>query len=208
MPQSIANKILSRIYGSRRGYVFSPSDFLDIATRSNADKVLSRLVNKGVIRRIGRGVYDYPRQNPRIGKLSPSPDAVVRTIGRKLGHRIQPSGARSANALGLTTQVPARLVYYTEGPSRRLSVLGWTIELRHASPKRLAGADTTAGAIVRALRYLGKNNVNKTVVDHLGKQLAKKDKQELVRLAKQSPEWLVPVVHAIAKVTQSRDRHT
>jgi len=61
MTQTIENKALSRIYGSGRGWSFSPKDFADLGSRAAIDLALHRLNNKSTIRRVIRGIYDYPR---------------------------------------------------------------------------------------------------------------------------------------------------
>jgi len=116
--QSIDSKIVSRIYGLGRGAVFVPSDFLDIGSRQAVDLALHRLVKKDMLRRLARGLYNYPKTHPVMGVLSPGPDAIAKALAGKDMIRLQPSGAYAANLLGLSTQVPARIVYLTDGPSR------------------------------------------------------------------------------------------
>jgi hypothetical protein len=58
--QSIENTITYRIRGSGGGWAFSPRDFLDLGNRSTVDSALHRLERKGSIRRVIRGIYDYP----------------------------------------------------------------------------------------------------------------------------------------------------
>lgn len=78
--QSTDSSILNRIYGSGKGSVFTPGRFLDLGSRDAVDKVLSRLVQKGTIRRLARGLYDYPEQHPIMGVLAPSPDTISRAL--------------------------------------------------------------------------------------------------------------------------------
>src|SRR5258706_10045184 len=103
--QGIENKVLKRIYGAGVGSVLSQDDFLDLGSRAAVDKALSRLAAKGTIRRLARGLYDYPKTHPQLGVLAPDPGAVARAIAGKFATRLQPSGAYAANLLGLSTQV-------------------------------------------------------------------------------------------------------
>jgi len=57
-----------------------PSNFLDLGSRRAVDVALHRLVRADSIRRLARGVYDYPKQHPQLGPLSPPPEAVARAI--------------------------------------------------------------------------------------------------------------------------------
>src|SRR3982751_6857696 len=104
---SIVVRIFDRVKRKGRGAVWSPADFLDLGSRDSIDQSLSRLVRRGQLRRIARGVYAYPVLSPRLGALTPPPDDVAAALAKAKGGRIQVSGARAANELGLSTQVPA-----------------------------------------------------------------------------------------------------
>ena len=109
MKQAIEPIILSRIYGNGRGWVFSQADFADLGPRPTIDSALHRRESEGVIRRVMRGIYDYPRHSRALhGPVSPDIDQVAHALARKFGWRIQPDGATAQNLLGLSTQVPAR----------------------------------------------------------------------------------------------------
>ena len=112
--QSIQNIILACIRGKGRRYAFSSKDFLDLGKRNSADKALSRLCSQGLIHRVVTGIYDFPRKDEELGgKMSPDIHQGAHAIARKNGVRIQPSGAQAANLLGISTQVPAQVVYLT-----------------------------------------------------------------------------------------------
>ena len=195
---TITDQVLRRIRGKGRGMVFIPKDFLDLGGRAAVDQALSRLARRGTIRRIGRGIYDYPRVSPRLGALSPRLDVVAQAAARRTDSRLQVSGAQAANALGVSTQVPARLAYFTDGASRRIQVGGQTITLRHAAPSRMAGAGTMAGVVLQALRYLGQDGVDQRVVRVIADRLSSDDLRSLRQAAVHAPDWVRPVVDQIA----------
>ncbi|WP_424928131.1 DUF6088 family protein [Amaricoccus tamworthensis] len=85
------SNIKQRIIGKGRGAIFAPTDFLDIGSRASVDQALSRLADQGVIRRLARGLYDYPKKSPRFGFLSPSADDIAKAVARKDGQILQPS---------------------------------------------------------------------------------------------------------------------
>lgn len=200
--KTVAGQILRRVRGWGRAGVFTPSDFFDLADRTTGviDQTLSRLARRGTIRRIGRGLYDYPRINPRLGVLSPAPDAVARALARKTHSTVQVAGAQAANALGLSTQVPAHTIYLTDGPSRYVTIGRRDIHLRHASPKHLIAAGTPAGTVVQALRYLGRDAVP-AVVDSVALRLSSVDRRRLVRAAAIAPGWMHHALKRIAGTT-------
>ena len=173
-----------------RGSVFTPNDFLDLGSRDAVDQALSRLSANGTIRRLDRGLYDYPKMSPRVGLRSPDPDDVAHALARRLGVRIQRSGAASANALGLSPQVPARAVYLTDGPSRTVRAGNRDLILRHVAPSRMVGAGTISGDFQNAIRFIGKTGLSAIDTDNLRRHLSDNDLQLLRRDARMFPTWI------------------
>ena len=145
MSQSIENKVISRIYGRGRGWAFTKTDFVAEFDEVNLHRALSSLTKAGKIRRVCRGVYDYPRYSALLDRqLSPDLDQVAHALARKFNWRIQPAGDAALNLLGLSTQVPGRWIYLSDGPSREYEIgkhsLGVQVpmQLRSATPGRVA----------------------------------------------------------------------
>lgn len=188
---------MKRARGRGRGGVFTPSDFLDVAGRSAIDQALSRLVKNGQLRRLARGLYDFPKIHPKLGPLSPTPDDVAQALARETGSHVQIAGARAANALGLSTQVPAKSTYLTDGPSRRVVLGKRVVDLRHASPKHLIAPGSAAGTVVQALRHVGACRAA-DVAQVAARRLSAKDKKTLASTAVQAPAWMRPTLVSIA----------
>jgi hypothetical protein len=195
---SMAAQITCRVRGKGRGSVWTPADFLDLGSRDSVDQSLSRLVRRGVLRRIARGVYAYPRLSPRLGALTPSPDDVAAALAKSKGGRIQVSGARAANELGLSTQVPAQAVYLTDGPSRTVKVGRQEIRLKHVSSTQMVGAGTKAGMVLQALRHLGRG-VGPGTLGRLASQLSPDDRRALRKSAPAVPGWAQPALWQLAQ---------
>jgi Family of unknown function (DUF6088) len=188
---------MKRARAGGRGGVFTPRDFLDVAARAAVDQALSRLAKGGKLRRLARGLYDFPKVHPKLGPLSPAPDDVAQALARETGSQVQIAGARAANALGLSTQVPAKSIYLTDGPSRRVVLGKRVVDLRHASPKHLIAPGSPAGTVVQALRHLGP--VRATDVVHVAaRRLSASDKKTLATSAVQAPAWMRPTLVSIA----------
>ncbi|MFG1343323.1 DUF6088 family protein [Xanthobacter autotrophicus DSM 431] len=188
---------MKRVRASGRGSVFTPSDFLTVAARSSVDQALSRLVKGGQLRRLARGLYDFPKLHPKLGPLSPAPDDVAHALARETGSQVQIAGARAANALGLSTQVPAQSTYLTDGPSRRVVLGKRVVDLRHASPKHLIAPGSAAGTVVQALRHVGPVRAA-DVAQVAARRLSANDKKTLASTAVQAPAWMRPTLVSIA----------
>ena len=197
--QSIHNKILARIRGKGRGCAFSSKDFLDLGDRNSVDKTLSRLCAQGIIRRVATGLYDFPRKDEELGgKLSPNIHQVAQAIARKNGVRIQPSGAQAANLLGLSTQVPAQVVYLTNGKSRTVDVANRTLIFKRAGPREMQPGSDMGILVTQALRYMGRDQVDKNVIDYLRRQLSDSDRKKLLKDARYLEDWIWEAVRRIA----------
>jgi Family of unknown function (DUF6088) len=195
---------MKRARAGGRGGVFTPSDFLDVAGRAAVDQALSRLVKGGKLRRLARGLYDFPKLHPKLGPLSPATDDVARALARETGSQVQIGGARAANALGLSTQVPAKSSYLTDGPSRRVVLGKRVVDLRHASPKHLIAPGSPAGTVVQALRHLGPVRAT-DVVRVAARRLSASDKKTLATSAVQAPAWMRPTLVSIANISGGVD---
>ena len=194
---SVPDRLMKRVRASGRGSVFTPSDFLTVAARSSVDQALSRLVKGGQLRRLARGLYDFPKLHPKLGALSPAPDDVAHALARETGSQVQIAGARAANALGLSTQVPAQSTYLTDGPSRRVVLGKRVVDLRHASPKHLIAPGSPAGTVVQALRHVGPVRAA-DVAQVAARRLSANDKKTLASTAVQAPAWMRPTLVSIA----------
>ena len=191
-PKSLESNILARIRGSGRGSVFVPGDFLDLGSRQGVDFVLHRLVKQGVLRRLARGLYDYPRSHPQLGMLSPSVDAIAKVLAGRDRLRIQPSAAYAANLLHLSEQVLAKAIFLTDGPSRRVKVGNREIILKRTTPRAMAAAGRMSGMVIQGLKYLGQPHVTMERLAPLRKLLSEKDRAQLKQDMALAPAWMRP----------------
>ena len=187
---------MRRARATGRGGVFTPTDFLDVAARAAVDQALSRMAKAGKLRRLARGLYDFPKVHPKLGALSPAPDDVARALARETGSQAQIAGAHAANALGLSMQVPAKSLYLTDGPSRRIVLGKRVVDLRHASPKHLIAPGSPAGTVVQALRHVGPMRAA-DVAQIATRRLSTSDKRVLASNAVRAPAWMRPTLISI-----------
>ena len=196
--QSIDSKILSRIYGRGKGCVVTPGDFMDLGSRQAVDLALHRLAKKGTLRRLARGLYDYPRIDPELGLLSPTTDTIVKALKGRDKILLQPSGGYAANLLGLSDQVPMKIVFLTDGPARRVQIGKQVIMLKHTTPRAMATAGRISGLVIHALRHLGQRQVDDAVVANLQKRLSASDKKMLLRDLRYAPAWIAAILRQVA----------
>ncbi len=197
--QTIDNRIFRRIRSSGDGCVFSPNQFLDLGSRSAVGVALHRLVKAGKIRRIRRGLYDLPRSHPITGQTAPNIMATVRALMDGSHAQWQFTGAYAANALGLSDQVPSKIIILTDGVPRRVSLGKLSLVFRRAAPRNLLGAGRRAGLVIQALRYLHASPDMSQHVARLKKTLDAGTKRDLASLANKLPAWMRPLAQQIAQ---------
>jgi hypothetical protein len=170
-----------------------------MGSRKAVDIALYRLARKGTIRRLTRGVYDFPKEHPALGPHQPSAEAVARALAGRDRTRLQPAGAYAANALGLSEQVPAKVVYLTDGPSRTVKIGLTTIQLRRTTAKNMAAAGRLSGLLIQALRNLGKAHMTPERREHLKRTLPAEKRRELVKDIRLAPAWMHSIFRELAE---------
>lgn len=196
---TINDLILRRIRAKKRGWVFTPKNFIDIASRSAIDVTLHRLTKKGIIRKLDKGIYDFPIIHPKLGILAPDPDLIAKAIASKTGDTIQPSAARAANQLGIDTQVSSKPVYLTSRSSIKKNIANYPIALHHTKYTSNDKLNPNVADTINALRHLGKNNISSFIITQLSRVLTKKDKLQLRKNISKFPDWMAPVILQLAR---------
>ncbi|MDK2971376.1 MAG: hypothetical protein PWP23_1131 [Candidatus Sumerlaeota bacterium] len=196
--QSIAFKVLARIRGHRKGSVFTPADFADLGSATAVHLALMRHQRTGRIRRLARGLYDFPRTHPQLGTLAPAPDAVAKALQARDGCRLQPTGAHAANLLGLSTQVPTRIAYLTDGPSRLVRIGRQEIQLKRRNSRVMATAGRPSGLVIQALSHLGRDAVDQQVLDTLTSRFSPKELASMGEDARYAPAWIADILRQLA----------
>ena len=186
--ERLTESILERVTTLPEGAPVSAKMLLHLGTRPAIDQSLSRLARRGQLLRAGRGVYVSPIVT-RFGSSAPLPEKVIEELSSQRGETIVPSAAASANALGLTTQVPVRTVYLTSGKTRKLTLGKQIIELQHAPSWQLALAKEPAGEIVRALAWAGPERVHE-VLKEIESKVPRSDLRKVNEHISLFPGWL------------------
>jgi hypothetical protein len=201
---SVDTQVLTFINGHPAGWVFTPAHLRDVGSRTAIETALRRHKKAGLIRQIARGLYERPRTHPKLGPLAPDIEAVAEALKTRDAIRLQPTGAYAANLLGLSDQVPMRIVYLTDGPTRRLKIGKLQISLRRTTPRNMATAGSVSGLVIQALRWLGRRNDREPAVNQLRKQLSDADKRQLAADAHYAPEWVAQVMRKIAQLEEAK----
>ena len=192
------SQMLSRIYRHGRGWVFTPNHFKDLGSRDAIASALKRHKQSGLIRQLARGIYDYPKTDPELGPLEPSIDDIAKAIAGRDAARLQPTGAYAANLLGLSTQVPMKVVYLTDSLSRTVQIGKRQITLKRTTPRNMAPAGKVSGLVIQALRHLGRANVDEQTIAQLDRVLDGQAKRQLMEDIRYAPAWVADILGELA----------
>jgi len=191
---SLISSVKKRITENNPGWCFSYTDFADIENYDAIRQTLSRLHKIGFIRRLTKGVYYFPRYHDKLGELPPTINAIIDAMQRAYSIKCQPSGAYAANLLGLSEQVPARIVILTDGPSKTIKIDNKVITFKKTVPRNMATAGTITGLIIQAIKFLGKENITDQQISHLKNRLSDDDINELKQKAYLAPAWIAKLI--------------
>jgi hypothetical protein len=186
--ERLSAQIIEKALSLPEGAPIAAKALLHLGSRAAIDQALSRLRRRGQLLRAGRGLYVRPVSS-RFGSRAPSVESLIEAVAMRSGETIVPSGAASANKLGLTTQVPVRNIYLTSGPSRELQLGKQSAELRHAPNRQLLLPRRPAGEALRALLWLGPESAEKALLT-LKNKLQPSEFDALIGLAPMTPNWL------------------
>lgn len=198
MANGIYTEIKKRIAMAEEGTVFVTSDFTDIATTTTVRKCLGRQVEEKCIRRILDGVYEKPIYSNFLKEYMPAnPETVAYAIARNFRWTIAPCGDVALNKLGLSTQVPAVWSYISDGPYRKFSWNNITISFKHRANREISFMSESTTLVVEALKTLGKERVDDSIISNLKNRLPEVEKGKLLEEATGVSEWIYAVIRKV-----------
>jgi len=189
------------ISGHGRGWSFSSRDLSVKFSRQEIDNTLSDLTQKGKIRRVVRGIYDYPKYSDLLSKnLSPDVDQVANAYARKFNWQIEPSGDSALNILGLSTQIPAKYIYLSSGPNKRYELCnGISLEFKKSALKNIGFKHKESSLIVQALNHIGRDRINNTMIKKIQDKLNDKLCVKILKDTTTVTGWIYDTIKLICQ---------
>jgi len=198
--QGIEVTIKSKIIEHGRGWCFTAIDFEELGSNDAVRRVLSLLQKEKWIRRLTQGVYDYPKELEGLGVVPPNLNDVAKAIAKKNGVKIQPAGAHAANLSGLSEQVPGRIIFLTDGPSKRVKIGNREIVFKKTTSKIMFAAGAREGLIIQALKSLGRAQIDDVIRARARKFLEPSSTDEIRRNIKFAPMWIKKLIIEIVGI--------
>ena len=194
MTDSIQSKIEAKIKSMPKGSILFPSSFESFGNVEIVKKSLHRLEKKSFIRRIAHGIYLYPKKDKHLGELLPTIEEVAKAIAKRDKAKIIPTGIAALNQLGLSTQVPMKTVYLTNGAPRSVKIGKRTIKFKRTTPKVLAAKGEITCLIIQALKEIGKGNASEAQLEKIKGHLKREKKENIEHDAKLASAWIAKII--------------
>ena len=194
-------KVFYFISGHGRGWAFSSNDLIKKFDRQQIDSTLSDLVKEKKIRRVSRGIYDYPKYSELLQKeLSPDIEQVARAIGRKFNWRIEVSGDTALNILNLSTQIQAKYIYLSDGPNKSYKLFNDAeIEFKKSVLKDIGFKYKESSLIVQALKSLGKEHITDEIIEIIKEQIEPKMVEKILKDTQSTTVWVYEIIKQICR---------
>lgn len=192
--QSVEFKIELAIKSKPRGFLLFPEDFSDKGSAESIRKALQSLKEKKVIRQVAHGIYVRPKISELIGELMPTAEEVAIGISKRDRIRTVPTGAYALNALGLSTQVPMKIVLLTDGSSRIVKVGKRSIKFKKTTPKNLLAKGQISRLVIQALKEIGNGKVTKEEEKKIIEQLMQENQKALKHDIDLAPVWIQKIM--------------
>ena len=180
---------------NRRGKTFFASDFAKFGNENACYKALERLTKRGDIMRVTRGIYAIPKKSELLGTLTPSPNEIIGNLLKRDKAKIIPTGSLAKNLLGLSTQVPLKTVYLTNGSPRKLQIGKMTIIFKRTSPKNLESKGKISTLAIQALKTMRKDNVTDEHIEKIVTALKNENPKYLAHDIKLAPRWIAEIMN-------------
>lgn len=201
---STMQNIESTIAGIPAGQLFFPADFRFAGSEAAIKMALSRLAKEGRIRRIAHGIYYTPQQSVVVGEVLPSLEKIAKAIAKRDHVHIKPTGAYALNKLGLSTQVPMKQVYITDGPPRSIKVGQGEIRFKSTTHRKLALKGPISSLVILALDELGPNAIDSVMHEQIREVLAKEEPAILAEDAKLAAAWIHDFLFKLMKEKKNK----
>jgi len=187
--------IQTKILKSSFGEIFFLDDFSKYGSSDNIRKVLSRLENEGLVERLTHGIYLKPKKDLLLGKIYPTVDEIAKQIAKRDKARIAPTGVLALYLLGLTTQIPLKAVYLTDGSQREIKIGNRTIQFKKTVPKSFAIKDELLHLIVQAFKEIGQKEITDDFFNQIKPSILHLNEQVIQKQLKYAPVWIQKIIN-------------
>jgi hypothetical protein len=205
MAQSVKDRVLYRIHSKGRGWAFSATDFTGDFARWKADRSLADLAKEGKIRRIVQGLYDYPMYSDILKKeIAADIHMEAVALARKYGWRIYPDGNTALNYLGISTQIAAKHIYLSDGPSKRYEIGNRILTFKHTATKETALRYANTALVIQAMKEAGEGQIKDGFIKTLSQKYSSREWEKIKKDSSKTTGWIYKYISRIADIVRDK----
>lgn len=195
----VQEEIERKLNKVKKGQLLFLADFRGFGSEAAIKMALSRLVKQEKVKRIAHGIYLIPKSDPVLGLIFPSMEQIAEAVAKRDHVKIKPAGAYALHKLGLTTQVPTRLVYLTNGAPREIKIGKTSIKFKATTSKKFALRGKLSSLIIQALEEINPANIDTAMKQRIKELLAKEDPKKLGYDIKLAPARISDFLYELLK---------
>ena len=95
--------------------------------------------------------------------------------------------------------MPAVWVYVSDGTYKKYSFGNTTIVFKRTTNKDISRLSYKTALVIQAIKALGKDNVDSTVIQKISSFLTPQDKEKMIQEAKISTSWIYEIIKTVCK---------
>lgn len=203
MQHTLKTQLLLDIKSKKQGWAFSATDFTTKYPRSHIDVALADLVKTGDIRRVIRGIYDLPMYSSILGRhTAPDIHQVARALARKFNWAINPDGDTALNYLGLSTQMVAKTIYLSDGPSKTYQIGNTTLEFKHISKKEMTQNSENTTLVIQAIRAMGEKQMTPDFIKQLSGKFSANEWAKIASESNHTTTWIYDIIKQAKAISE------
>ncbi|MDE8104211.1 DUF6088 family protein [Erysipelothrix rhusiopathiae] len=198
--EQLSDKVWNLIKQQQNGTIFSINEFYHLGNVNTIKSILFRLESDGKITRLIDGLYTIPKFSELLQEKSyPSVDQVANKLADKFSWTISPSENHALNLIGLSTQVPNKYVFVSDGPYRTYEYRGREIIFKHTSNRFITEYSRNYSLMIQAIKALGKDNIHENDIKRMATFSKQYIDDDIIDKGKKLPAWIQEVLKKIAK---------
>jgi len=195
--ESIHNQVKNIVTKRHKGTIVFAEDFKKIGDGGTIRVSLFRLCKEGVLIRLANGIFLYSKIDKKfgLGVVYPSIFEIANEIAKREKSRLIPTGIYAMNRLGLSTQVPAKVIFLTDGAPRTIKIgQNATIKFQKTTAKKLAFKGKITQLVCSALKEIGKDNVTEEQIQKIKQALSLESNKIIEHDSELAPEWISKII--------------
>jgi hypothetical protein len=126
-------------------------------------------------------------------------DKIAEALARRFNWNIAPSGDTALNILHVSTQVPNKWEYVSDGPYRDYMIGKVPLKVKHVMPREINGYSAITVMVIQGIRAIGKGKMTQDQADRFSSVITEKDRETLLKESRTASGWIYKEIKRICE---------